>query len=68
MIRQFLCDRIEDAAGLKETAQGLIALERMSRFTPEDAIQVATTLVETHSLIMNVSDEFSGFLRTLRIC
>ncbi|KAI9869021.1 MAG: hypothetical protein M1813_002844 [Trichoglossum hirsutum] len=44
VIRQFLCDRIEDESGLKETAQGLTALQRMSRFSGEDAVQVATTL------------------------
>ncbi|KAI9782111.1 MAG: hypothetical protein M1839_005457 [Geoglossum umbratile] len=44
VIRQFLCDRIEDESGLKETAQGLVALQRMSRFSGDDAVQVATTL------------------------
>jgi hypothetical protein len=43
VIRQFLCDRIGDESGLKETAQGLTALQRMSRFSGEDAVQVATT-------------------------
>jgi DNA repair/transcription protein MET18/MMS19 len=37
VVRQFLCDRIEDATGLKESAQGLTALEKCKRFTGEDA-------------------------------
>ncbi|KAH0562369.1 hypothetical protein GP486_002935 [Trichoglossum hirsutum] len=44
VIREFLCARIEDESGLKETAQGLFTLQQMSRFSGEDAVQVATTL------------------------
>ncbi|KAH0545058.1 hypothetical protein FGG08_000829 [Glutinoglossum americanum] len=44
VIRQFLCDRVEDESGLKEATQGLVALQRMSRFSGEDAVAIATTL------------------------
>ncbi|KAI9857336.1 MAG: hypothetical protein M1824_004886 [Vezdaea acicularis] len=42
--RQFFCDRIDDATGLKESAQGLVALQRSSHFSAEDAAQVAIAL------------------------
>lgn len=42
VIGQFLCDRLDDEAGLKETSQGLIALQKMQRFGKEEAILVAS--------------------------
>ncbi|KAL7267583.1 hypothetical protein RUND412_009827 [Rhizina undulata] len=44
VIAQFLCDRLDDETGLKETAQGLIALQSMQRFGKEEAVLVASTL------------------------
>ncbi|KAI9652551.1 MAG: hypothetical protein M1829_001511 [Trizodia sp. TS-e1964] len=41
---QFLCNRLEDESGLKETAQGLVALQKTSCLTKHDAQLVATTL------------------------
>ncbi|KAI9788460.1 MAG: hypothetical protein M1816_006896 [Peltula sp. TS41687] len=44
---QFFCDRIRDASGLKEAAQGLQALQRCHRFTGENAVQTAKALFTT---------------------
>ncbi|KAI9884489.1 MAG: hypothetical protein M1823_003737 [Watsoniomyces obsoletus] len=41
---QFFCDRIQDASGLKEAAQGLRALQKAQRFAGEDATQTARAL------------------------
>jgi hypothetical protein len=43
VIAQFLCDRLEDEAGLKETAQGLVALQKAQRFGKDEATLIATT-------------------------
>lgn len=42
VIVQFLCDRLEDETGLKETSQGLSALQKSSRFGKEEAILVSS--------------------------
>ncbi|KAI9845458.1 MAG: hypothetical protein M1838_001720 [Thelocarpon superellum] len=41
---QFFCDRIHDASGLREAAEGLAAVQRYDRFSGENAVQVATAL------------------------
>ncbi|KAI9798854.1 MAG: hypothetical protein M1833_004357 [Piccolia ochrophora] len=41
---QFFCDRIQDATGLKEAAEGLAAVQKSFRFSSEHAIQIATCL------------------------
>ena len=38
---QFLCDRLEDAVGLRETAEGLIAVQKHDRFSKDNGMQVA---------------------------
>lgn len=40
VITQFLTDRLEDETGLKEVANGLMALLGMQRFSAEDAEKV----------------------------
>lgn len=42
VIVQFLCDRLEDETGLKETSQGLFALQKSSRFGKEEATLVSS--------------------------
>ncbi|PWW78340.1 ARM repeat-containing protein [Tuber magnatum] len=44
VIAQFLCDRLEDETGLKETSQGLFALQKSSRFGKEEAILVSSAI------------------------
>ncbi|KAI9824266.1 MAG: hypothetical protein M1832_002073 [Thelocarpon impressellum] len=41
---QFLCDRVQDASGLREAAEGLAAVQRHDRFLGENAVQLATAL------------------------
>ncbi|KAI9808999.1 MAG: hypothetical protein M1825_002288 [Sarcosagium campestre] len=41
---QFFCDRIQDATGLREAAEGLAAVQSSFRFSSEHAIQIATAL------------------------
>jgi hypothetical protein len=40
---QFFCDRVQDASGLKEAVQGLQALQKASKFTGENAVQIMQT-------------------------
>ena len=42
VIVQFLCDRLEDETGLKETSQGLFALQKSSRFGKDEATLVSS--------------------------
>lgn len=42
VICQFLCDRLDDETGLKETSQGLVALQKMQRFGKTDATTVTS--------------------------
>ncbi|EWC45959.1 hypothetical protein DRE_04752 [Drechslerella stenobrocha 248] len=51
VITQFLCDRLEDEAGLKEVTQGLFAVAGMARFQPEDAIMIAKSLFKSCDLM-----------------
>ncbi|KAK6342855.1 hypothetical protein TWF718_008237 [Orbilia javanica] len=51
VITQFLCDRLEDEAGLKEVCHGLLAIAGMSRFQPEDAQMVARSIFKSCDLL-----------------
>lgn len=42
VISRFFCDRLEDETGLKDTAQGLVALHKAQRFGKDDALLVAS--------------------------
>ncbi|RPA91136.1 ARM repeat-containing protein [Choiromyces venosus 120613-1] len=44
VIAQFLCDRLEDETGLKETSRGLFALQKSSRFGKEEATLVSSAI------------------------
>ncbi|KAI5850424.1 RNAPII transcription regulator C-terminal-domain-containing protein [Morchella snyderi] len=44
VIAQFLCDRLDDESGLKETSTGLIALQAMARFGKDEAVTVTEAL------------------------
>ncbi|KAG0131695.1 putative DNA repair/transcription protein [Tuber indicum] len=44
VIAQFLCDRLEDETGLRETSQGLFALQKSSRFGREEATLVSSAI------------------------
>ncbi|KAJ6257724.1 hypothetical protein Dda_7512 [Drechslerella dactyloides] len=51
VITQFLCDRLEDEAGLKEVTQGLFAVYGMARFQPEDAQMIVRSLFKSCDLM-----------------
>jgi hypothetical protein len=42
VIARFLCDRLEDETGLKDTAQGLVALQKAQRFGKDEASLIAS--------------------------
>lgn len=46
VITRFLCDRLDDETGLKETAAALTRLTKMHFFGDGEATQVATALVK----------------------
>ena len=46
MTVQFLCDRVVDASGLREAAEGLLAVQRYDRFSGDHATQMATAYVK----------------------
>ncbi|KAF8476066.1 RNAPII transcription regulator C-terminal-domain-containing protein [Kalaharituber pfeilii] len=69
VITQFLSDRLEDETGLKEVAQGLIALLKMPRFSAEEAEKVTLALLKvdlrkhpqsTRFVVLSVLDELMG--------
>lgn len=45
VITQFLCNRLEDEVGLKEVAQGLLAVAGMTKFQPGEAGLIASSYV-----------------------
>lgn len=51
VLTQFLTDRLEDETGLKEVAQGLIALMNMPRFSAEEAELVIISYVYSLNII-----------------